>query len=599
MALAALLCLELMINGKPEIKICLVRVARRPVAICIKNLNCLFLKSELMKTCHVLKITLLLVFNCLFSLSSFAQGIQWTEGLSWEQVREKAKRENKYIFLDCFATWCGPCKMMDKEVFINDSVGVFFNERFISVHVQMDKTDQDNDQVKAWYNDADAIGKQYKIDGYPCFLFISPENAILQIEVGYRNVSKFLAIAREVTRPGKMFEYDQLLKDYEKGIVHYNRLLYMIKEARKFDPALARQLVKVYNDYLSTLDASRRYTKENIEYWDLEPLVSSSRTIQYFLQDWKQIDQVIQQKGYAASVVDRSIYHELVIPFFEQQNKNGAVSVSGSYLSGSGLTTDSSEADWEKLEKAISGKYNKTIARRNVLAAKIEWYKRHWNDRAVCEYMLIKLNKYPPDFKFPVGNIVMELNSVAWTAFMKLTDKKILNGYRKWMERIVKDYPYGKVGFLMDTYANLLYKTGRKKEAVVWEEKAVLAGGMDVKQFEISLTQMRKGEPTYIGVAVWNGISSVHWDGVKFKKWVLIHDAKGKPIQGVTVLNRRSGESVLSNEKGAAKMEVLLGDYLSVIIANHEPQQVAITKEPGHITVTLKHSGALYSEVRK
>lgn len=568
-----------------------------PVAICIKNMNCLFLKNELMKTCHVLKITLLLVFNCLFSISSFAQGIQWTEGLSWEQVKEKAKRENKYIFLDCFATWCGPCKMMDKEVFVNDSVGVFFNERFISVHVQMDKTVQDNDLVKAWYNDADAISKKYKIDGYPCFLFISPENAILQIEVGYRNVSKFLAIAREVTRPGKMFEYDQLLKDYNKGIVHYDRLLYMIKAARKFDLALARQLGKVYDDYLSTLDASRRYTKENIEYWNLAPLISSSQTIQYFLQDWKQIDLVMQQKGYAASVVDRSIYHELVIPFFEQQNKNGAIPVSGSYLSGSGLKTDSSEADWKKLEKTISGKYNKPIARRNVLAAKIEWYKRHWNDRAVCEYMLIKLKKYPPDFKYPVGNIVGEINSVAWTAFMKLTNKKILNGYRKWMDRIVNDYAYGNKGYLMDTYANLLYKTGRKDEAVVWEEKAVLAGGIGEEQFKITLTRMKKGEPSYMGVAVWDGINSVNWDGVKFQKWVLIHDAKGKLIKGVTVLNSRSGESVLSDERGVVKIEVLLGDRLFLTIANYESQQVAITKEPGHITVTLKHSGVRESAV--
>src|SRR5689334_7898174 len=43
---------------------------------------------------------------------SNSHGVQWTTGLSWEQVKQKAQLEKKYIFLDCLATWCGPCKMM-------------------------------------------------------------------------------------------------------------------------------------------------------------------------------------------------------------------------------------------------------------------------------------------------------------------------------------------------------------------------------------------------------------------------------------------------------------------------------------------------------
>ena len=70
-------------------------------------------------------------------------GIRWTEGLTWEQVKQKAKQENKYIFLDCFATWCAPCKKMDLDVYTNDTVGSYFNEKFISVKVQMDKTKKD------------------------------------------------------------------------------------------------------------------------------------------------------------------------------------------------------------------------------------------------------------------------------------------------------------------------------------------------------------------------------------------------------------------------------------------------------------------------
>src|SRR5688500_7757549 len=79
-----------------------------------------------------------------------AQGIKWTTGLTWEQINQKAKTENKYIFLDLYATWCGPCKEMDKSVYPNDTVGLFFNNKFVSVKVQMDRTKKDNAFIQSW-----------------------------------------------------------------------------------------------------------------------------------------------------------------------------------------------------------------------------------------------------------------------------------------------------------------------------------------------------------------------------------------------------------------------------------------------------------------
>jgi len=41
---------------------------------------------------------------------SSADGIRFVQGLTWEKVVKRAKKENKYIFVDCYTTWCGPCK---------------------------------------------------------------------------------------------------------------------------------------------------------------------------------------------------------------------------------------------------------------------------------------------------------------------------------------------------------------------------------------------------------------------------------------------------------------------------------------------------------
>src|SRR6266540_4082157 len=63
-----------------------------------------------------------------FDSAQHYNGIKWVTGLTWQQVKQKAKAENKYIFLDIFTTWCGPCKMMEKNVYSNDTVGDFFNQ---------------------------------------------------------------------------------------------------------------------------------------------------------------------------------------------------------------------------------------------------------------------------------------------------------------------------------------------------------------------------------------------------------------------------------------------------------------------------------------
>src|SRR5690348_4025352 len=59
-------------------------------------------------------------------------GVNWVEGLSWKQVKAKAKNENKHIFVDCFTTWCKPCAEMDQKVYAVDSVGQYLNAGFIS-----------------------------------------------------------------------------------------------------------------------------------------------------------------------------------------------------------------------------------------------------------------------------------------------------------------------------------------------------------------------------------------------------------------------------------------------------------------------------------
>jgi uncharacterized protein YyaL (SSP411 family) len=60
---------------------------------------------------------------------------------SFSEIKEKAKKENKLIFMDCYTSWCGPCKMMARETFTNDTVAKYFNEHFINCSFDMENYD--------------------------------------------------------------------------------------------------------------------------------------------------------------------------------------------------------------------------------------------------------------------------------------------------------------------------------------------------------------------------------------------------------------------------------------------------------------------------
>ena len=60
------------------------------------------------------KIGFIVQFLCL-ALFSFGQsagdGIRFIEGEKWENVLKMAQEQDKYIFMDCYTSWCGPCKL--------------------------------------------------------------------------------------------------------------------------------------------------------------------------------------------------------------------------------------------------------------------------------------------------------------------------------------------------------------------------------------------------------------------------------------------------------------------------------------------------------
>ncbi|MEM6770490.1 MAG: thioredoxin family protein, partial [Bacteroidota bacterium] len=131
-----------------------------------------------------------------------AQGIDFFHG-TWEEALAKAEAEDKLIFVDAYASWCGPCKVMARNVFPQAAVGDFFNANFINMKLDMEKAESTD------------FRKKHQVGAYPTLFFINGKNDVVHKSVGGKQV-KTLIEAGEVAI-SKMDDVGVLAARWEAG----------------------------------------------------------------------------------------------------------------------------------------------------------------------------------------------------------------------------------------------------------------------------------------------------------------------------------------------------------------------------------------------
>ena len=153
---------------------------------------------------------LLFVFvGLLCSVGIFAQ-TNFQE-LSLEKACEQARAENKAIFLDCYTSWCGPCKIMANNVFTLEAAGDYFNKNFVCVKVDMEK------------GEGIELAKRFNVKSFPTFFIIRPDGSIQHKIGGAGSLKAFLGWVEKGLHEETSLDF--LNKQYEKGGMNKKQML--------------------------------------------------------------------------------------------------------------------------------------------------------------------------------------------------------------------------------------------------------------------------------------------------------------------------------------------------------------------------------------
>lgn len=440
------------------------------------------------------KILYLLIILSFSSYGSVNKGIEFKEG-SWSEILNEAKKQNKLIFIDIYTTWCGPCKMMSAKVFTVNIIGEKFNESFVNFKIDAEK------------GEGIELAKKYAIAAYPTYLFVNGNGDLVYRAMGAMPAEKFIVEADKALLAGKTFKSsDELEKEFKAG----KRDPEFLYEYMKRISLNGGENVALLDEYLKAIPASQ-YKTEKVLALIAENIGTIESKAFIILRDAldRYLNMTVSQQKYVLnglSKAKRNTFKKAVDSRDKALLERLIDSVRATSYSEVGFEAEEKQfrleyakitRDGENFKKIAAKETAKLMARtlEDLVAEnqlKIMNFKQGAREK--------NLDESTPQFKMILDNLTnnaqkltsFQLNEYAWGYVQMIKNEKDLEEAIKWSERAIEliESPTN-----LDTYAILLSKLGRKKEAIKAEKKAIKLAkkeGEDTKYLQQTLKDLKR-----------------------------------------------------------------------------------------------------------
>jgi thiol-disulfide isomerase/thioredoxin len=375
---------------------------------------------------------MLLSFWAIFAgFSSMAQERQINfEHDTWKKIAKKAKAENKLIFMDCYTSWCGPCKLMAAEVFTQNAVADFFNSNFVNCKFDMEK------------GEGLELRKKLPIQFYPTFFLLNSDGTVIHKVVGSSSADEFIQYFTEGKTDNE--NYSALEKHYQSGERNANFMFKYLRSLRVANEESKE--TQVATDYFKSL---KNEDLKNNDMW---------LVINYFLNDptSKHFQYMVENRQFFYNMVGAEVVNSKI-----RTTYHNALSKQLEYY-----YPESGKPYNEALEDTMIidlKKYDLPFSKNLLALIYLNKYSKEnsWDNYAEVISAIVRFNLMDNDPELP------ETLSSAISLLIKGTsDPKWLSNVQNWSQYAIdRESNIGKRALLIENQADMLQKIGESQKA--------------------------------------------------------------------------------------------------------------------------------------
>jgi len=159
---------------------------------------------------------------------------------AFAEVLKESARTGKLLFVDCYTSWCSPCKWMEKNVFVNDTVAAYYNTTFINYKIDMEK------------GEGPALRQRYQVQSFPTYLFLNSKGEVVHKAASRMEMTEFVDEGKKAMDPKRSLA--AMERAFNNGQRSKENLLSYALALQKSDRIKSDTVARMLMDQLTEAD---------------------------------------------------------------------------------------------------------------------------------------------------------------------------------------------------------------------------------------------------------------------------------------------------------------------------------------------------------